>query len=546
MAIVEEIAEKVSTIAAERNMSEDYAFGFWFLEDIEELSQEEAEATVTGGPWDRGRDAVYFDEDLHVLKIYQMKYSEDRAYVLTAFKDLQRGVQAEYEEHPERFSDITSLTLTVVTKFQADEDFIAIQKAQQQRIRTWLSKRGLVDLSHNTHVDLFDIRKFSQLMQRLYGIDVEINFREPPVVTEKSLLGLIDARAFVPYIDKEELLAFNIRKFLGIRTGSVNAKIKETLENEETRPNFWTFNNGIVCLYRDREILNHNKIKFADFTIVNGAQTVSTIASFLIDNPTVNEDEPVWVVCKSIQVDPTDIPSAIKLTTSSNTQTPASGKDLRAVDQSHIRLQEWFTDLGITYLFKRGDKAVKGSETIFMKDIAQAFVAYYLRQPNVAFARPGTIFSSNDLYEQVFPPEFINELHNSAGRRDQIFFARELLLPVRLLTKIRVYLRSRTTRDTDDPKWRSMAYHMVYTYSLLLGQLDFTQIEKVLSKFESVFDKSIEMVFEGLTTLATDRKIDIPKSLKTEEFQQVMVETSWLTGYFGRNAEKAIKTALEE
>ena len=78
-------------------MTRDRAFGFWFLEDIEDLSKEDAEDTVTDGPCDGGRDAVLYNQEEQSLRIYQMKYSETREYVINAFYDLQRGLKSEYE-----------------------------------------------------------------------------------------------------------------------------------------------------------------------------------------------------------------------------------------------------------------------------------------------------------------------------------------------------------------------------------------------------------------------------------------------------------------
>src|SRR3989442_5668469 len=95
MSILEEITNKVGEIADLRGLTPDKAFGFWFLEDIEELSEEEAESTITDGPWDGGRDAVYFDEENLTTNIYQFKYSEDLAYVSKGLTDLQNGVQNE-------------------------------------------------------------------------------------------------------------------------------------------------------------------------------------------------------------------------------------------------------------------------------------------------------------------------------------------------------------------------------------------------------------------------------------------------------------------
>src|SRR5690606_18691168 len=131
--------------------------------------------------YDKGRDAVYHDLETGTLKIYQMKYSESRDYVLSAFRDLQRGLQAEYESDPEKFKSLNAIELKVVTTHTADNEFHSIQANQQKRIRTWLTNDGFRELSGNSQVEVFDLKKFAQLMERLYGVDLELEFREPPL-----------------------------------------------------------------------------------------------------------------------------------------------------------------------------------------------------------------------------------------------------------------------------------------------------------------------------------------------------------------------------
>ncbi len=63
MSVLEEITGEVDSVAAERGLAAPRAFGFYFLEEVEEFSQEEAESMVVDGPWDGGRDAVFFDEE---------------------------------------------------------------------------------------------------------------------------------------------------------------------------------------------------------------------------------------------------------------------------------------------------------------------------------------------------------------------------------------------------------------------------------------------------------------------------------------------------
>lgn len=544
MSVLNCIEDKVKSIAAKRNMSSNLAFGYWFLEDIEELSAEDAEDTITDGPWDGGRDAVLYNEDEKCLRIYQMKYSETREYVLKAFKDLQRGLQVEYECNPERFNHITSLTLCIVTKYIADQKFIEVQKSQQRLIRTWLTNRGYKELSSNTTVEIFDLKKFAQLMERLYGVDLELHYRNAPLMFDTNIIGLTDARGFLPFIDREELLAFNIRKFLGVRAGSVNSKIKETLENDNLRSSFWTYNNGIVCLCTDIEKLSELKYKFNNLTIVNGAQTVSTISKYLEENTLISQDEPIWVVCKILCVNETDLEKATKLTQTSNTQTPASGKDLRAVDQIHVRLEKWFEELNYTYKYKRGGPSSTGGRTLHMKDMAQAYYAFALGKPNVAFARAGRIFSSNDLYDNVYPTGQVDTLYKTGSKVDQLNFARSIMLPSLILEDVRAYLH-KAVANGEDRKWKSIAYHIVYAYGVMLNSSLLTNLELLIDLHEKVIGESIELVFSGFQNTAQTLSLEVPRDLKSEVFQEKLNDTDWFNGYFGSKARKTIRSVLE-
>jgi AIPR protein len=202
-----------------------------------------------------------------------------------------------------------------------------------------LTRNGYPDVDGT--VEVWDLRKFAQMLEKLYGVAATLTFKAEPIQDGDALLGLLDIAGLREHVTQEELFAFNIRTFLGKRKGSVNSEIHETLQDDAERGRFWHLNNGIVCLCT--EISEDSPTVFAatNFTIVNGAQTTSTIASFLDKNPAA--DEPVWVVAKVLRVDETDIERARELTKTSNLQTPASNKDLRAVDKTHRRIAEWLT-----------------------------------------------------------------------------------------------------------------------------------------------------------------------------------------------------------
>jgi hypothetical protein len=117
MSLIDDIRNDVQEISKDRGLTEDRAFGYWFLERYEDLSPEEAEDTITDGPWDRGRDAVYLDEENDTLKIYQFKYSENLEYVRNTLTDVQTGLRAEEWRLPS--IDIVNLIIVTIASGDA-------------------------------------------------------------------------------------------------------------------------------------------------------------------------------------------------------------------------------------------------------------------------------------------------------------------------------------------------------------------------------------------------------------------------------------------
>jgi AIPR protein len=512
LGILQDIRDRVDGIAAQRGLVDNRAFGLWFLEDIEEFSQEEAESLVTDGAWDGGRDAVYHDEERREVRIYQFKWSESEAYVDGAFNDIQRAANFEIE----RIRNVDVVRFYVVTIATATEALERRAANAQRTLRGWVTRN---DLGAASSVEFYDLRKFAQLFEKIYGIEVVLDFMQPPIQSGGALVGLANARGLVPHADREELLAFNIRAYLGKRKGSVNAEIAESLAEEETRNSFWMLNNGIVCLTTQAVSTSATQLAFTNFTIVNGAQTTSTIAKHYENNAA--DEEPVWVVAKIVTVEETEIDRARLLTKTSNTQTPASNKDLRAVDISHRRIAKWMQDrFGITYAYRRGVRVAQGS--VQMKDVAQAFVAYELGSPHIPFARVGTIFSDTDLYNRVFDPELVEVIRQAGTEDDERDYIASRLVPVRIAQSVRAHIDERI-KSGDDPKWRSATYHLVWVYRRMLALADDPSPQAILANLPAAVDSSVPDVYRAFKQASTYGGLDIPRDLKTTKTVDLLV-----------------------
>ncbi|MFE5600493.1 AIPR family protein [Streptomyces coelicoflavus] len=153
------------------------------------------------------------------------------------------------------------------------------------------------------------------------------------------------------------LFARNMRNPLG--DTAVNLGLDSTLR--EQPENFWYFNNGItvLCDSAQIEFFGHRRpgapvrLRLANASVVNGAQTTAAVYRGYRDNPETVRDAAVMVriICLG------DAPDGLdrELTRAANTQNEALRRDFIALDpvQAQIRV-DFMLSLGKEYVLKRG------------------------------------------------------------------------------------------------------------------------------------------------------------------------------------------------
>jgi hypothetical protein len=159
----------------------------------------------------------------------------------------------------------------------------------------------------------------------------------------------------------KRLVAKNIRHGLG--STEVNDAIRQTATSEPDR--FWYYNNGITFVAEEARRAPANSasqksgvFQFASASIVNGAQTVSTLA-------TVDDDESLGKVRVGVRIimlkdTPEDFGGSV--TRTNNLQNRIEGRDFAAQDPEQARLQSEMAMEGIEYQYLRGD-TISPSET---------------------------------------------------------------------------------------------------------------------------------------------------------------------------------------
>ncbi|WP_048198065.1 AIPR family protein [Methanocella arvoryzae] len=542
MSIIDDIRSEVDKIAQERNMAPDRAFGYWFIEGYQDFSPEQAEEMVIDGPWDHGRDAIYYDDENNVLQIYQFKYSEDATYVQEAFRDIQRGLKAENEQN-NSISKCSLVKLYVVSLSTMDAPLRRILGTTRGVVRRWLDNNGFGDVDYK--IEVIDADEFRRLWDRIIGINAWLKFKQPPIFEHDSLFGLFDASGLKDEIYNEDLLAFNIRKYLGPK-GTINSQIEGSLIDQQKRSMFWKLNNGIVCLctHYGRPTPS-NQIEFRNLTIVNGAQTITTISRYLENNPL---SEPIWVFVKVIKVADLDVTFARELTRSSNAQNATNNKDMRAIEPAHKIMKEWLkNEYRICYIFRRGEKADRDHVSVTMKDICQAYVAFYLNAPYVSYGTPSKIFTENpNYYPFIYPIEEMKTLQKTGDRESVRLFLLKRIIPSLMLKKIREFLKEETLNQPDQTKWKSSAYQILWLYNEAFKQLGITDYEDIYIKLDACIDNSILELYSGLRDYVENAELTVPTTFKSLEISEKLSSRGVFVNTLLRNGKNKISKVFTE
>lgn len=190
----------------------------------------------------------------------------------------------------------------------------------------------------------------------------------------------------------EALFSANYRGFLGItRRRRINTGIRHSAETKPT--DFWVFNNGITLLTLGKKATKE-ATRLTGISIINGAQTTGSIGSV---DAKKNDLKDVRVLCRVIQcTDPETINEIVKY---NNTQNEIMTWDQYSNDPEQNRIAEEFTELGHTYIRKRGFRT-KGDQ-IGIEEVAQPLLAFHGRYQD-AIRGKNQLFDRKPLYTNAF------------------------------------------------------------------------------------------------------------------------------------------------
>ncbi|EJL6563020.1 AIPR family protein [Vibrio cholerae] len=359
-------------------------------------SEAEAANSVIDGADDNGIDAIYYSPANKRMVLVQSKWSkkgvgEPESGDMRKFKD---GVFDLLGLDFSRFNDKTrnmqALIETALTAYDTKFDIVLIHTGNQllsthsQRVMDDLVTE-LNDAGDGVSEDVVTFHQLNQakvhasLAGGMEGepIDLEIGLSQWGRVEEPhtAFFGMVSGgEVFNWYKSKgKRLFSKNIRQMLG--STDVNDEISATIEN--TPEKFWYFNNGITlvadCIKKSMVGGNGRDIgsfRATNISIVNGAQTVSTIGGF--NESEISKLEKVKIPIKLISLENTGADFGALVTKTNNRQNRIENRDFVSLDEQQIRLRTELAIEGVEYNIVRTD-AFKPSAKSF--DLSEATIA---------------------------------------------------------------------------------------------------------------------------------------------------------------------------
>lgn len=490
------------------------------------VSPDVAAASVTDGDKDNGIDAFYFAEATNILWLVQSKFIQD-GDGQPDLKDVAlfpAGVEMLLAGEIARFNDSFKKREAEIRKALADPnlrtklilvdtgtDFADDRVTLFEDLKLKLNE---VDGAQFITFEHFNLPLVHEEITETFArrpINETLILKQWGMVTTpyKSCYGQIPASRLAELYaaNDDKLVERNIRKFRGLTV--VNERIAETIA--KAPEDFFYLNNGITAICRKLDILpvsrnNRDAGQFVveDLSIVNGAQTVGTIAGQLAKSAPAT-DPLVFIKLISLEEGREDFGD--RVTRSTNFQNRVERIDFVALDPEQERLRRTMLLSSINYHYKKDDESIERDDKNFFVD-----------ETTVALACLGSV---NNLVPLKREPGEFWDLENGERSRYRMLFnsglsGRTAWRSVQIARHVFEVLndRNRATADRSRAKCykhsRFLALHIILLRSGLIHKPDVNLTQAELTTLSQVTDLVLETVCD-----------EAAKMFATKEFYNV-------------------------
>lgn len=388
---------------------------------------------ITDGQKDRGIDAIAVDPVQSLLVLSQSKWRQDGTGALDVGEVLRfvEGARAligarNSAEPVHASAELRAAVRELLVTPSAKIKLITVTTGNAplapevlEPIRALLEEmndlEGVEPIMTHTHLSQADLfNSLTKTVHKAIDLDVDLlNWGGGTADPLRILYGKVSGADVAQWYAEHgaDLFAENIR--VVIPRSEINAGMTETVKNSPER--FGYYNNGIVILansieYAPTGMLNRDVLRatLKDASIVNGAQTVSTLGSLLGTGWEANLGQ-VFVLTRCVEVPSEDPQLARGITRFANTQNEVSSQDFAFLDEQQHRLARELSLLGYEYVIRQAEQptADDPSKIIYLRDAAVALACADLELSMAVTAKRevSRLFSqSGNEYKRLFNP----------------------------------------------------------------------------------------------------------------------------------------------
>lgn len=397
------------------------AFNAFVLQKMFDLSASVAASMIVDDFADNGIDAIYYQEADETLYILQGKLKATEGFVQGDAESFTRGIRLLVEQELDTFNQLVKDKAQYLENALDHCSCIKIIVAYTGNTITQTAINVLDQLvGDNTldeerissdicYINSEEIEEFLRGEQSIGLINTRIKLSHSSKIEKprKTVIGLVKLDELVRLHEEHQkgLYQKNIRYFIGSGRRGVNQAIKETLENSPE--NFLHLNNGItvVCtgINPKRSQGGYKDYVVAGFSVVNGAQTISTAAEYKQANP--DSDTSAAKVQLTLIVASPNGDFHKHVTRARNLQNPISLSDFAALDDNQERLRQEIALFGIDYHYRPQQKSQISSPIIEIDTLAKALAVLDrdVRYPALLKSEPSQFTSmQSDAYKNIF------------------------------------------------------------------------------------------------------------------------------------------------
>jgi AIPR protein len=383
---------------------------------------EEASKAIVDGGGDGGIDALYFHAHAETLWVVQSKFFND-GHGEPALGDVAKfkeglenllsnnfGAFETNEAFKLRIPSLQTLFSLTGLKVRSVLVYSGLQiGAAEERIRMFEKVRERYssdsDYFASSVYNLTSVHGWLLPGEHNLGVDVTLTLHHPARVSQPhemhyGLVSLAELNDLYTKYDKQ-LVTANIREYKG--TTEVNTSILGTLQ--DSPQHFLYLNNGLTAycsrmdvVAADRGNAAQKRISVKGFAIVNGAQTLGSIARFAKESNQAPEGF-VFLKLVSLARLEDDQAFAKQMTRSTNFQNQVGLRDFAALDDEQRRIAEQLELSNIHYHYKQSADTAAIDEENF--DFEEALVALACLEPPILPTPASSNFEQDFLCARV-------------------------------------------------------------------------------------------------------------------------------------------------